>query len=375
MCIRQFVQRLSATRRRTYQIIMIFVFVVLLRGSPFQVFRRENEENLHTSAPLVPRSNVDSGDVISSKGVYGHRLLSCVKGRLTAEGGVREVSYDLQEKIAQWLQNAEIMLNCPELFMTSQGQVPQFLHRIWECGEIPDQYVPPLKTWLGKTQNMSVFWWTQALRRQLILKLEGVEKLLLYDRLLPGAYRADFFRYFILHKFGGMYSDVDTVLYQDLSAHNLTHLRDGAVTVTRDLTPFRLLNGAILITPPGHALFRCALGEVIDHSRRRTPGLEDLDVTGPGVLGECVRHILGQDELDFLKDDLDVGESGIRILYSFWLKDTNQHVIQLRNTTKFDSRLISLMQGGVKYFREVSPECDPGNHYNVMHSKGEIYST
>jgi hypothetical protein len=367
MRMRQSAQRLS--------VIVFFVFVVFLHRSPFQKSCRDRERTLHTWSTSVPPLKVNSSDDISSEGFVRHRPFSCWKGTLSSEVGGHEVPRDLQEEVAKWLQNAEIMLHCPELFVTSQGQVPTFLHRIWECEKVSVQYVPALKTWLGKVQNMYVFWWTQALRRQLILKLEGPETLLLYDRLLPGAYRSDFFRYFILHKIGGLYSDVDTFLHQDLSAHNMRHLRDGSVTVARDLSPFRLLNGAILITPPGHALFRCALGEVLDHSRRRTPRLEDLDVTGPGVLGECVRHILGQDQLDFFEDDLDVGATGIQFLYSFWLKDTNQHVIQLKNTTKFESRLISLMPGGAKYFRDVSSECDPGDHYNMMHSKGEIYQT
>jgi len=281
----------------------------------------------------------------------------------------------LDDKVDQWLQNAEVMLNCPELFMTNQQtHVPNFVHRIWECREIPNRYATALNTWVGKTKNMSVFFWTRNTSRQFVLKLEGAEKLMLYDRLLPGAYKADFFRYLLIYKFGGLYSDIDTILHKDLSANDVAHLRDDAVTVARDLTPSRLLNGGILIAPPGHALFRCALGEVVDHSLRRKHGLEALDVTGPGVLGECARHMLGQDELDFHQDVLDVEETGLRILHSFWLNDSNEHVIQIGNTTEPENRLISLMQGGAQYSREVPPECDPGDHYSIMHSRGEIYS-
>ena len=340
-------------------------------------WRSEVKETPHNSyVPLVPRSLAKNTQDMSSAAVHGQRRMTCGNATLTVEGHVNgSMRASLDDKVDQWLQNAEVMLNCPELFMTNQQtHVPNFVHRIWECREIPNRYATALNTWVGKTKNMSVFFWTRNTSRQFVLKLEGAEKLMLYDRLLPGAYKADFFRYLLIYKFGGLYSDIDTILHKDLSANDVAHLRDDAVTVARDLTPSRLLNGGILIAPPGHALFRCALGEVVDHSLRRKHGLEALDVTGPGVLGECARHMLGQDELDFHQDVLDVEETGLRILHSFWLNDSNEHVIQIGNTTEPENRLISLMQGGAQYSREVPPECDPGDHYSIMHSRGEIYN-
>jgi hypothetical protein len=350
---------------------------MFLAVSKSQRCRSEIEETPHNSSePLMPRSIAKNTENFSPALFHGQHRISCGNMTLTFEGDVNEsMRVRLDDKVDQWLQNAEVISNCPELFMTSQQtHVPNFVHRIWECREIPDRYETAFKSWVGKTKNMSVFLWTRNTSRQLVLKLEGTEKLMLYDRLLPGAYKADFFRYLLMYKFGGVYSDIDTILHKDLFANDIAHLRDDAVTVAHDLTPSRLLNGAILIAPPGQALFRCALGEVIDHSRRRKKGFEVLDVTGPGVLGECARHILGQDELDFHKNVLDVEETGLRILHSFWLNDSNEHVVQMGNTTELEDRLISLMQGGAQYSREVPPECDPGDHYSVMHSRGQIYS-
>jgi len=363
--------------RKPRNIFILFSSLMFFAVSKSQRCRSEVEETPHNSSePLMPRSVAKNTEDFSPALFHGQHRLRCGNMTLAFEGDVNEsMRVRLDDKVVQWLQNAEVMSNCPELFMTSQQtHVPNFVHRIWECREIPDRYETAFNSWVGKTKNMSVFLWTRNTSRQLVLKLEGTEKLMLYDRLLPGAYKADFFRYLLMYKFGGLYSDIDTILHKDLSANDIAHLRDDAVTVAHDLTPSRLLNGAILIAPPGQALFRCALGEVIDHSRRRKKGFEALDVTGPGVLGECARHILGQDELDFHKDVLDVEETGLRILHSFWLNDSNEHVVQMGNTTELEDRLISLMQGGAQYSREVPPECDPGDHYSVMHSRGQIYS-
>lgn len=53
----------------------------------------------------------------------------------------------------------------------------------------------------------------------------------------------------------------------------------------------------------------------------------DLDVSGPGVLGECVCHILGHDELDFITGTIGFGPIQFRSLRSV-LRE-RRHVVQL----------------------------------------------
>lgn len=170
-----------------------------------------------------------------------------------------------------------------------------------------------------------------------------------------------------MYYIGGIYSDIDSTLHVSLSK---MHYLFRGVTIAVDIVPSRLLNGAILIAPPGNCLFRCAWGEAFDHSERREHFESDLDVTGPGVLGECLRHIVGKDSVVFDESNgFDPGLSGFRLFNSELVDDSNRHIVTLSNGSMF----ISLEHGGKDYNRQVKPECDPGEHYSTIHRRKGVY--
>ena len=48
-----------------------------------------------------------------------------------------------------------------------------------------------------------------------------------YNTLIPGAYRADLWRYCILYKYGGIYLDIDSEILKTL-AHEMVHIKQFA---------------------------------------------------------------------------------------------------------------------------------------------------
>ena len=275
-----------------------------------------------------------------------------------------------KQRLQAWERNALETTNCPDMLsqpsLFAAARVPILLHRIWECAEIPDQYEKGMLSWIDNTVDMYVFLWTSKAREAFINKTLGPGHLKLYNRLLPGAYRADLFRYVIMYHAGGLYSDIDAHLHVNMGS--LRNLWDG-VTLAIDVDPKRLLNGAILMSPPRHALFLCALGEVFDHSKHRLYFDSDLDISGPGILGECLRHILGKDDIIYDEQTAaDISSFGINLLNSEFTDD-GRHVVKLNGT----HTMISLPQGGKSYQRGVRPECDPGEHYSVLYREKRIY--
>jgi len=268
--------------------------------------------------------------------------------------------------IKVWSENAHALLSCPELRkeFVSQGGVPRLLHRIWECDTIPEQYFPALLSWLKNAPGVFNVLWTRETREAFILRELGPKRLELYNRLAPGAFRADLFRYFVLFYIGGIYSDVDVFL--ELNLRVIMDFTAGP-TIAIDLQRNKLLNGAIVMSPPQHLLFTCAMGEVFDHSDRRVYEGDGLDVSGPGVLGECVRHILGFDVLQFTPGMIGVGLVQLRLLHSLWIDGI--HVVQFGNA----SNLLRLSPGGVGYSRAVESKCDPGEHYSILFERREVY--
>lgn len=273
---------------------------------------------------------------------------------------------DVPTRTRRWVENAEFFTDCPcEARSFDLEHISPIVHRIWECDEIPSDFTIAVESWVNNTSGKFFVLWTRETRRRYIERTLGKVRLELYLRLVPGAFRADLFRYIVLYHLGGVYSDVDTTLH--LNPEGVTRFSKG-VTVAIDINKSRLLNGAILITPPNHPLFFCAIGEVFHHSERRTHFKSDLDVSGPGVLGECLRHIVGRDDEEFSQEfveELDASE--FHLLHSEVL--SGEHFVRLHDGTTF----VSVVHGGKPYDRNVSEECDPGEHYSVLHKKGTVY--
>jgi len=278
----------------------------------------------------------------------------------------------LKGKLLTWETNANEITHCPDMLSSlsqyaSARDVPPLLHRIWECADIPERYEKDIMSWIDKADGMFVVLWTRKVRETFINKTLGPGHLDLYSRLLPGAYRADLFRYIIMYYFGGVYSDVDAQLH--LSLRSVGHLLNG-ITLAVDIDAKRLLNGAILMSAQKQAIFLCAMGEVFDHSEHRLYFDSDLDISGPGILGECLRHILGKDDMIYdQKTAIEISSLGFHLLKSKF-SDDGRHVVTLNDTHVF----ISLQPGGEAYDRTVRGECDPGEHYSVMYREKRVYN-
>ena len=104
----------------------------------------------------------------------------------------------------------DLLRDDPSLAHDQANGIPRILHRIWECEEIPEQNEAAAWSWLTHAPEYAVIFWTNEARIRFIRLVLGAQHEQLYKQLLPGAYRADLFRYVVLFYIGGYYSDMDT---------------------------------------------------------------------------------------------------------------------------------------------------------------------
>lgn len=135
-----------------------------------------------------------------------------------------------------------------------------------------------------------------------------------YDTILPGAFKADLFRYCVLLIRGGIYADVDVQLNMDLDA-----LLEGdigfAVPIDapgRDSENGSCVWNGLVAASPGHPFIARAIELVVNQIRNRMTSV-DLDnmlcpdvvlqhshfwdllfVTGPCALGGAINSVLGR---------------------------------------------------------------------------------
>lgn len=122
-----------------------------------------------------------------------------------------------------------------------------------------------------------------------------------FKTLIPGAYKADFFRYCVLYIKGGIY--VDSAFVQLVPFEKIILPTDKFISVV-DGDSNNLYN-AFIACVPGHPVLKMTIDLMIKRIENREYGSSDLHVTGPCLLGEVFRNMMGTNNLNtYVSNDI-----------------------------------------------------------------------
>ncbi len=110
-----------------------------------------------------------------------------------------------------------------------------------------------------------------------------------YKNLLPGAYKADLFRYLLIYRYGGVYADIGMLFTKPLQ--EILFPSDEFVGAV-DFVSSNLING-FFAAYARHPLLRVVIAIVEDNLRHMRYNCNNLDITGPKVLGRAFRMLQG----------------------------------------------------------------------------------
>lgn len=114
-----------------------------------------------------------------------------------------------------------------------------------------------------------------------------------YSKLAIGAAKADFFRYAVLYKYGGVYVDIDGAIIRPLS----DIIQDGDVAVlSREIHPGLFVQWA-LIYDKGHPFMLRTLNRCIENINKNKSPNNVLYMTGPNVYSEVINESLEKNEM------------------------------------------------------------------------------
>lgn len=100
-----------------------------------------------------------------------------------------------------------------------------------------------------------------------------------FDSLIPGAYKADLWRYCILYKNGGVYIDIKYAPCNKFSFINLMEKEHWVL----DMDKYGIYNALIVCKPRNQILFK-AINKVVSNVKNRFYGNSSLEPTGPLML-------------------------------------------------------------------------------------------
>ncbi len=185
--------------------------------------------------------------------------------------------------------NLKLIKICKKLYTTYNPQrmqaalsqplkIPKIIHQIWLGGPVPEKYTNYRQSWIDHHPDWEYRLWTDADVES--FQLQNKE---LFDKARNYGEKADIFRYEILHRYGGLYVDIDFECLKPFDA--LHHFYDFYAGFEQEGRHMELCN-AIIGTSPGNAIIKLcnkSLKEEGDYN----DVLSTIKRTGPYYFTEC----------------------------------------------------------------------------------------
>ena len=175
--------------------------------------------------------------------------------------------------------------------------VPLVIYQSWHSHLVPKGMKENILSTVEANPEFDYYLYSDSESRAFIQANYGPEVVSAFDSLRPGAYKSDLWRYCILYKLGGLYFDIKMVPLVPLK----TILRDNSTVFVKDL---ELIKGKIMrdcvwnglmISPPKNKVFKHCIDEIVENCKRRNYRNNNLDITGPCLLGRMLKLHSGQD--------------------------------------------------------------------------------
>ena len=103
-----------------------------------------------------------------------------------------------------------------------------------------------------------------------------------FNTLIPGAYKADLWRYCILYIKGGVYLDLK--FYSNVKILSL--IQNNSILFVKDISWCKYgTYNAFMISPPNNIIFKYCIDDIVNSCKFKLYKNNSLDITGPCLLG------------------------------------------------------------------------------------------
>ena len=186
-----------------------------------------------------------------------------------------------------------------EIKKTEEQLIPKKIHQTWETKNI----TPGIQSYIDKLKNLNPDFDHELYDkddRETFLKEHFDDKVFqAYSRIVPGAMKTDLWRYCLLYKYGGIFSDIDLDYISPLSEVINGFSFVCPIDLDNDFnSPHQALNG-FLCSSPGHPILKHCIDLVVSNVIDGDwDPLEHhcLDLSGPGALGMSVNFFMGREK-------------------------------------------------------------------------------
>lgn len=181
--------------------------------------------------------------------------------------------------------------------MGRKQKIPYIISQTNESRILPGM-AKAIRSWIDLNPEYEYRYYTTEECREFIRDHFSSRVLQAYDTLVPGAYKADLWRYCVLYVNGGVYADSAMVCLEPINSY-LGEEDEFLVPIDGGYSG-GLYNAFICCTPQ-HPLIKDVIEEVLRRIEAREYGHRDLYPTGPVALGDTLNKIRGNKSGDAFK--------------------------------------------------------------------------
>jgi FkbM family methyltransferase len=248
------------------------------------------------------------------------------------------------------------MNKTPTLIPKPNTIIPKQIIQTWEHKELGQEFQKIVDSWKNNNPTYDYKLIDKEEREQFIKSNFGLDVFNTYNSIVPGANKADLFRYCYLYIKGGVYADIDSLCIGNLDNFLLNDI-DFVVPIDFNINinegKHNLACGFIA-SRPNHPILLDCINTIVYNVQNRVIPYSKLDFTGPGILGRSVNKYLGNEETASF-----VGKEGtINNIYLLKFEPSTEYVKDLNDNILFQNK-----NGNNKIIELYNTECAKLTNY------------
>lgn len=166
--------------------------------------------------------------------------------------------------------------------------IPLNLFQTWHSLDLPPKMRENIELLKKQNPEFQYHLFDDAMCREFIFTNFDRTILFAYDKLKPGAYKADLWRYCVLYKKGGIYLDIKYSCVNQFKLLELTdkeyYVRDRSYSINNIIPSSCGIYQALLVCLPKNKIILNVIHKIVENCINNNYNYNDLDVTGPFTL-------------------------------------------------------------------------------------------
>lgn len=237
------------------------------------------------------------------------------------------------------------------------SKIPKIIHQTFETALLPQALKAAVDTWININPDYEHRYFSDADRRKFIKKHFEPAVLRAYDKLIPGSYRADLWRYCVIYQNGGVYVDIKLGALVPMSKIITNDVNMVLVNDDLDGSMFTSFFAAV----PKHPALRKCIDVTIQRVMNEEYGSYIVHPTGPLAMGAAMLPMFGYE------NHMPNGLHNNLLIYSHYREDDNIYVKNNAGTRLIKFRYIT------KFTEEDVHNITGRPHYKINWKRREVY--